>query len=69
MKLFAKNYYHYLGSFELALLRLYNAYDVSSQSVVFGTGFVPVKAFRYFGKYKYLAFKTFNKYKYLAFKK
>ena len=39
------------GSFEIALLRLCRAYDLATNSVIFGSAFVPLDAFINLSKY------------------
>ena len=41
----------FIGSFELALIRLCRVYESSTKRVIFGSVFLPLKAFAAFSKY------------------
>lgn len=42
----------FAGSFEIALLRLCTAYDVPTNSVIFGSSFIPLEAFTNLSEYR-----------------
>ena len=48
------------GSFEIALLRLTRAYDVQTNSVIFGHTYIPLDAFSGLSEYKRLLFCIFK---------
>lgn len=43
--------FSFIGSFELALIRLCRVYESSTKRVIFGSVFLPLKAFAAFSKY------------------
>ena len=42
----------FAGSFEVALLRLCQAFDVESNSVIFGSAYVPLDVFQNLSKFR-----------------
>ena len=47
----------FVGSFEIALLRLCRAYNMQNNSVIFGNTFMPLEAFSNLSKYAVLGYK------------